>query len=229
MQSAFRAKVTKTDEKNSEDIGVPGFPYPDSYANPPIEPPFSSTQQIPFRGAEPHSVAYTENTYPNPLEPYTPGEEQKANTVINYSDHDYEPAPIPVSVVSSPPPITVRKRYTTSTIVIPAGTVLPVRVAPFRANRTKLRISVKKVIGAGAGPDRIWLSNDEQFTSNNGWPFDSGDPFFESNTTDDMWVALDTSNSNGAMVLVYSEWEIEALTKAEQGHDKQPHKSHKHG
>ena len=76
-------------------------------------------------------------------------------------------------------------------------------------NRTKAKVTIKRIVGAGAGPDRIWISESESPTAATGnFPLDTGETF-ETNTTEDVYAMLDAP-TNGALVCIYEEYEIPA-------------------
>lgn len=225
--SAFRLRgeAKPPQEDLSTSIGSPGNPYPASVTlprKPDTEAPFSSNDQLPYRGAEPHGVALksdksagnTNVHLQGVMEPFTPGEEEKASVVPEPSTADWEQGAVPVRIVTTAPPISMRKRFSTQTLPITPGNP-PQRVLTFRPNRINATIYLKGLVVGGTA-DRVWFGNDEGVGFMNGCPLDAGD-VLNIGTTDDIFVSLDVAAVTGALVCIVSEFEVEAVTKQEQG------------
>ena len=205
-------KVVET----SEDVGTPGSPYPASYVEPPNSYPFASASQIAYRGAMAHGVPTgsfdTIGSIDAPNEVQESGESEKA-TAMFWPDIE-EPVdlkPIPVKIVETVTPVGVRNLFSVQTIPLLAGQTGGQRVLGYRQNRTLAKITIKRLLGSAAGPDRVYVSNSEQPDIMNGYPVDTGDTF-TTNTTEDVWVTIDpASNVNGALLVIYTEFEITAF------------------
>jgi len=205
-------------------VGSPVYPAWEAHDpnEPGVEGQFTSTRQIPYRGAEPHGVPFTPQTHPDPVLTETP------NIAGQVPIHTPEPAglpdmePVPVRIVENLPDLTVRKRFITNTMTLPGTSInptpTPIRIAGYRPNRTKLKVWTRQIPSVGAGPSLIWISQDEGAggLSNNGIPIDGtvvNGPAsaWESNTTEDVWAAVDNAGTNGAMVCIYEEYETDVL------------------
>ena len=168
------------------------------------------TEFIPYRGAEQHGVAFHG---PIPVDPeVTAVVNPEAATVAVVYDPDPEPVtPVPVIDVSESPE--TRRMFVATSVTIPATPLHPSQAAPrilnARRNRTKAKVLIKKIPGAALGPDRVWISENEMPAAQAGnYPLDSGETF-ETNTSEEVYAVLDTP-TNGALVCIYEEYEIEA-------------------
>lgn len=168
------------------------------------------TQFIPYRGAEQHGVAFTDEPAFDP--DMTGVVNPETSTVLVEPRPDApEVAPVPVIDVSETPE--TRRMFIATSIVIPAVPLHPSQTSPRllnrRQNRTKAKISLKKIPGAALGPDRVWITENESPTAATGsYPLDSGETF-ETNTTEDVYCILDVP-TNGALVCIFEEYEIPA-------------------
>jgi hypothetical protein len=168
------------------------------------------TQFIPYRGAEQHGIAFTTEI---PFDPEMTGVVNPETSTVLVASEPEAPEIVPVPVIDVSETPATRRMFVATSIVIPAAPAHPSQTTPRllnrRQNRTKAKISVKRVPGAGAGPDRIWISESESPTMTTGsYPIDSGETF-ETNTTEDVYGMLDTP-TNGALVCIYEEYEIPA-------------------
>jgi hypothetical protein len=168
------------------------------------------THFIPYRGAEQHGIAFTEDI---PFDPDMTGVVNPETSTVMVEPQPEAPEVIPVPVIDVSETPDVRRLFVATSIVIPAVPLHPSQSAPRllnrRQNRTKAKIGIKKIPGAASGPDRIWITENESPTAATGsYPIDLGE-VWETNTTEDVYCILDAP-TNGALVCIYEEYEIPA-------------------
>ena len=144
--SGANSATSGPDPENN--TGSPTYP---AWGPPTDEAPahFTSTRQIPYRGAEPHGVAFTPQTHPDPVLEETPGIAGQIPVPIPEGLPDVEP--VPVRIVETAPDPAERRRFVASYLTIPvsrAGEAF--RILGYRQNRTKARIFVKNIALASA-------------------------------------------------------------------------------
>jgi hypothetical protein len=199
---AYFQQPTDT-ENQGGDQAQPGYAAPEDTEGRP-------TQFIPYRGAEQHGIAFTTEI---PFDPDMTGIVNPETSTVLVEPQPEAPEVIPVPVVDVSESPDVRRMFVATSIVIPAAPLHPSQTAPRllnrRQNRTKAKITIKRVPGATLGPDRLWITESESPTAATGsFPLDTGETF-ETNTTEDVYGILDVP-TNGALVCIYEEYEIPA-------------------
>lgn len=195
-------------------------------------PPDKSTEavaqqgsnQIPYRGAEQHGVAYAGSNVR-----VDPGlNEGHQLTPPDSTDIEWETRqeiePIPVRVVSTEAQTTTRRKISMFSFPVVSATTanhpaqINPRVLSYRPNRVSAHIVVK---ANGGATTRVWFSPDEGFVPNSGYPVDGTNvaatsESFDTKTTEDLYATLDSGAAFPALVCVIEEYEIDMPSAEEQ-------------
>lgn len=171
---------------------------------------FSSTEQIPYRGAEPHGVEmpdYSATFHDSPQE--WNGEPGTDNTP--HSPTTLPPIDVRIVENHAPTPA-LRREFRTRNFPLAFGTDNGVSRLVVGRNdvRTSLKITLKSLDGT-ANLGRVWVGGDSLVGPNNGLPLDSADTF-TTTTTEDVWFMLDPAATYGTLLCIVQEYDVKIET-----------------